>query len=175
MPAKTADLRPSLRKAYLFVVNNWAVDGTEVAESLKLDRPATVSLLNRLKNANLIVAEHINGERALTYQSYHDVNNEDGALDAAKADFATAFPAKVDPAATGRKGATGARYTPEQIKAGLAARKAGMKNADVAAAAGVKSPSYFAKTLKAIEHQATIKKVVAKKRRSAKTSTTAAK
>ena len=53
---------------------------------------------------------------------------------------------EVEPA---KVGGTGPRYTEEQLEAGRAARMRGLTNAKVAEAAGVKSPNYFAKTLRA--------------------------
>lgn len=161
------DIRPQLRKAYLYVVQNWAVEATEVAKALKIEVKDANALLRRIRSANLVVGEQVNGEGALVWQSYYDIENDDkkDGVKKARADFAAAFPKPVVPGSsnrTGAKGATGPRYTDEQIKAGLAARKQGKTNVEVAKAAGVKSPAYFSKVLKGIEAAKPARKVAVK-------------
>jgi hypothetical protein len=162
MTAKTASPvsadRDSLRKAYLYVVNNWAVDASEVAEHLGVENSDATSVLKRLQSKGLVVGDRVNDERKLTWQSFYDIQNSDvkETRKSARADFDAAFPkgAPINvPNRLGQPGATGPRYTDAQIKKGLAARKQGKKNAEVAEIAGVKSPSYFSKTLKRIEQE----------------------
>lgn len=69
------------------------------------------------------------------------------------------------------------RYTPEQIKAGLKARAASKSRKEVAEAAGVKSPNYFAGVLAKAEAEqaAKPKERAAKPRKQAKADTPAGK
>lgn len=152
MNAKTADLRPALRKTYLYVVKNWAVDADEVAKATGVEKTEAVKLLKRLQTKGLLDALRVNDEKVLTYQSYENINDDPQAMPNARKAFDAAYPKGeiVSAGAVGRKGATGPRYTQKQIAAGLKARAAGKKNAEVAAAAGVKSPAYFSKTLKKV-------------------------
>jgi hypothetical protein len=153
--AAADDRREQLRKAYLFVVNNWAVDDGDIAKGLGIERKQATSLAKSIERKGLIVREQVNGEGALINQSFYDIDNSNvkETRKSARADFAAAFPegSVKEPAASrsGGKGATGPRYTEEQIKKGAAARKAGKSNAEVAKAAGVKSPAYFTAVLKA--------------------------
>lgn len=161
------DIRPKLRAAYMYVVNNWAVGAEEVAKSLKIETDEATKLLKAL--GGLVEGTHVNGEKAVTWQSYYDIENSDKTktLRSARADFAKAFPEPVVPGSSNRvgaKGATGPRYTEAQISAGIKAREAGKTNAEVAKAAGVKSPAYFSKVLKAaIAEREAAKKATAKK------------
>lgn len=145
------DIRPELRKVYLYVVKNWAVDADEIAKATKLDVKRVRTLLGRL--APLVVGTQVNGEGPLVYQSMYDIENSDETktLRSARADFAKKFPEAVKDGGnrSGATGATGPRYSDSQIEKGIKAREAGKTNAEVAKAAGVKSPSYFSKILKA--------------------------
>jgi hypothetical protein len=149
--AVSADDAVILAAAYWFVSTNWAVDAAEVAEALGADVKTTNKILRRLSSAGLLVAEHINGEKALTWQSMYatpesseEAETEQAFIDTFRIEAATAV-------RSARVAGTGPRYTEEQLTAGLAARAAGKTNREVAEAAGVKSPNYFAKTLKALE------------------------
>lgn len=149
---------------YMGVVHNWATDPQEIfaqLSNLKTKRDLKplggsvptvkeiTALLKRLAKVDLVVAEHINGERKLTWQSYHDINNEEGAEEAAKADFAerVLLPETGQAVRRGRepggRGATGPRYTADQIAAGIEARRGGLSWMAVAQAVGVKSQVYF--------------------------------
>lgn len=169
MPAKTASAaalsrREQLKTAYLIAFDNFATTAPEVAAELGITPATATRLLKSM--GSLITWDHVNGERTLTFQAtetYDSLTREE-----AIAKFDAEYPEEVAaPAKTSRRGATGPRYTDAQIKKGLAARKAGKTNAEVAAAAGVKSPSYFAKTLKAVE--ATVAKASAPVREKATT------
>jgi hypothetical protein len=153
-----------LATVYLGVVANWATDAQEIAQTLgalktKKDlkplggvAPTAAevnAMLKRLAKADLVVAEHINGERKLTWQSYHDINNEEGAEEAAKADFEARviLPEGDTPVRLGRapggRGATGPAYTAEQIAQGIELRRSGESWMKIAQAVGVKSQVYF--------------------------------
>jgi hypothetical protein len=160
MPVKTssADLRESLRTAYLIAFDNFATDAKEIAAALGTDTKHANAVLQALLNKNLLAEpDHVNGEKKLTWQcaeTYDSISRT-----TAIRRFDKAFPkgdaiGGVIPVSNGRKGATGPRYTPEQIKKGLAAKKAGKNNREVAEAAGVKSPAYFSKVLKAAAKEA---------------------
>lgn len=147
--AKTTNLRPALRKTYLYVVDNWAVSASDIANGTKQDVKEVNSLLNRLARASLVDSIHVNGEKSLTWQSYYSIQDGEKRSDAI-ADFDKAFPKReaVTAAAT-RANGSGPRYTEEQLAAGRDARIAGDSWKGVAATAGVKSPVYFSKVLRA--------------------------
>lgn len=164
--ATPAERHAALKEAYLFCVENWAPHASEIADhlfkkgllgyegerSLATDKKVVASLLKTLDRSGLIQSHQVNGEGPAVHQSMYDIENSDvkETRRNARKDFKEAFP---EPTALsprgGQPGATGPRYTPAQIKKGLAARKAGKTNKEVAEAAGVKSPSYFSKVLKA--------------------------
>lgn len=144
-----------LAAVYIFVVENWAVHASEVAEFLTANEtvkhaPEVNRLLKRLESDSLVVSMHVNEERALTWQSYFDVNNGDS-MDEAEQRFIDTYriDVRTTAAASGRVGATGPRYSAEQLSAGRDAREVGASWPNVALAAGVKSPSYFSNVLRA--------------------------
>lgn len=170
MTARSEQDALKLAAVYMAVVNNFATDPAEIASQIavlktkkdlkaiggeKMDAKEIRSHLNRLQKVGLVVAEHINGERSLTWQSYHDLANEDGARDAAIADFQerVLLPESGQSVRTGRapggRGATGPAYSDEQIKVGIETRRAGSSWMAVAQAVGVKSEMYFSKILRA--------------------------
>lgn len=153
-----------LATVYMSVVHSWATDAQEIAGNLALlktkkdlkplggSAPTAAevnAMLKRLAKVDLVVAEHINGERKLTWQCYHDINNEDGAEDAAKVDFEerVLLPESGSTARRGRepggRGATGPAYTADQIALGIETRRSGESWLKVAQAVGVKSQVYF--------------------------------
>lgn len=135
--------RERLRQAYLHVVDNWAVTNADL-KAAGID-PA---LMKALQPSGLVEGTHVNGERAVTWQSHFDVQNGDPREDA-EAAFDKAFPAEEapEPAKTGATGATGPRYTPGQIAVGIRLTREGKSAKAVAAEVGVKSPSYFRKLM----------------------------
>jgi hypothetical protein len=145
----TTDLRPALLKTYKYVVNNWAVSAREAAEGTDTDPKATNNLLKRLAGAGLLDSTHVNGEKSLTWQSMFDVQNDKQAGRKSTAAFNKAFPkGEVVSPAPKRNGATGARYTEEQLATGRDARVGGSSWAEVAKVAGVKSPFHFSKAVR---------------------------
>ena len=85
--------RDVLRRVYLAIVNNWAVSKPEIKSILGKQKagPLLPKVLDRalkdLEAHQLIVAEHVNGEKALTYQSHFDVDNDEDALKNARKAF----------------------------------------------------------------------------------------
>lgn len=85
--------KATLRRVYLAVVRNWAVSERDVANALakekagELERKVVHRALQDLVAMQLLVAEHVNGERSLTYQSYFDVDNDEDALKNARKAF----------------------------------------------------------------------------------------
>lgn len=161
--------RDLLWDVYSYVVENWAVVYSELEEALKMPHHDVKRLTQKLAKAGLIVGEHVNSEKTLTWQSYHDVLNDErkgtgrnrnGEWKAARADFDKAFPEgtvkepKAQTAAPKNAG-TGPRYSPEQLEAGRQARNqltdgdVQLTWKEVAEAAGVKSPHHFSKVLRA--------------------------
>jgi hypothetical protein len=155
-PAAKATMprRERLRQAYLYVVDNWAVGNSDL-KAAGID-PA---LMKALQPSGLVEAYHVNGERAVTWQSHFDVQNGDPREDA-EAAFDKAFPAKEtpEPATKTGNGATGPRYTPGQIAVGMRLTREGKSAKAVAAEVGVKSPSYFRKLMLAEIAKADVKK-----------------
>jgi hypothetical protein len=145
---QTTNLRPALRTAYLYVVDNWAVDASDIAKATKTDVKDVNKLLKRLERTGLLASTHVNGEKALTWQSYYDVQNGEKRSDAI-ADFNKAFPAKQPVAAgrTGVTGATGPRYTEEQLTQAEKMRADGSTFKAIGAALGIKATAYLAKVL----------------------------
>jgi hypothetical protein len=150
----TTNLRPALRKSYLYVVDNWAVDAADVAKGIKQDVKTATSLLRRLERRGLIVGDHVNGEPTLIWQSYYDVQNGEKRTDAIK-DFDKAFPKgeTVTPGRTGGTGATGPRYTEEQLTKAEQMKADGSTFKAIGAALGIKATAYLAKTLRHREAQ----------------------
>jgi predicted transcriptional regulator len=148
--AKTTDLRPALREVYKFLVDNWALSASDIADGTDREVKEVNSLLNRLARARLVDSLHVNGEKSLTWQSYYDTENQKGVWRKAARDFDKAFP-KGEAITTGpvRANGSGPRYTEDQLAAGRDARIAGESWKGVAATAGVKSPVYFSKVLRA--------------------------
>jgi hypothetical protein len=150
MTASTASRSASLTEqdvlklaaVYLDVVRNWAVYAEDIVKHINDENDP------RYTNTNTTA---VNGEKPLTWQSYFDIQNGELEEDAVAAFTAAVAPLLVPGSKAPRVGATGARYTEEQIAKGLRARARGESNKAVAEAAGVKSPNYFAKTLKAVE------------------------
>lgn len=166
--------RALYRAAYLQAFDNFATMAPEVAETTGATVAQVRAAFKAMERKDLIASSHVNEERALTYQAtetYDSISRKE-ALDR----FDAVYPAKdeVKPvAATGRKGATGAKYTDAQIKAGIAARKKGLGWEAVATEAGVKAASYFSKAVRAAhgsdpkpaaaKAKEVVKKVAAKK------------
>lgn len=144
----TTDLRPALFETYKYVVNNWAVSAREVAEGTGRDIKDTNKLLRRL--GGLVVGEQVNGVPPLIWQSYHDIQNEKGAQAASTRDFNKRFP-KGQPVLAGRtggNGASGPRYTEEQLKDAESRRAKGESFKSIGAALGIKATAYLSKVLK---------------------------
>jgi hypothetical protein len=156
-----------LAAVYMYTVWNWAVYVEEIVEAINAEadprftntnKTAVNSMLHQLEQLGLLASAHINGERKLTWQSYFSL--QDGELEEdAEAAFIAAVAPLLAPGAkvTTRSGGTGPRYTESQLKAGHAARVSGAGWKAVAEAAGVRSPSYFSRVLRAtfpqMEHQ----------------------
>jgi len=99
--------RDNLHTVYMYIVRNWAVDVNDMATGFAhldaasanavktLTKEQIRSLLASLERKGLVVGEQVNGEGLKVWQSYHDVENEDGAVDSAEADFLSAFPNEV--------------------------------------------------------------------------------
>jgi hypothetical protein len=154
MTAKTARLaaakydREQLKTAYLLAFDNFATDAAEVAEALGIKPAAATKLLRAMENV-LTTSLHVNDERKLTWQAmttYDDIDRAE-----AERRFDEAYPpAEASaPSAPSHKGATGPRYTPEQLKKGKEARLEGKSWVEVAKAAGVKSDGHFSRVLRA--------------------------
>ena len=157
MTTKTspADRRPELRVAYLLAFDNFATGPDEVAAALDTTEAEARQLLDFLVSSGIVVTSIVNGEERVWQagETYDSISRR-----TAIRRFDTTFPkgepveivAELEPEPA-KSGATGPRYSEAQIVAGLLARAAGKKNREVAEAAGVKSPNYFAKILKARE------------------------
>jgi hypothetical protein len=164
------DLRPALLATYKAVVDGWAMSAREVADGTGLDPKATTRLLNRLRANGLVDATHVNGEKSLTWQSYFDSQNDKQAGRKSTAAFNKAFPKGevVSPAAE-RNGATGARYTEEQLVEAERRREAGETFKSIGQALGIKATAYLSKVLqaRAAEREQAAKAKASKPRKSA--------
>lgn len=149
-PAVAADRRPALLETYLYVAGNWALTAEDVWTGLGLDLKDARSRLAKLTRDGLLYAEHVNGEKALTYQSDFDCENEHRenweALATAK--FNETYPEPVAKAPARKGGANGPRYSADQIAVGIEARRSGANWEVVAQSAGVKAASYFSRVVK---------------------------
>lgn len=147
---KTTDARrEQLKAVYLYVVENWAVAADEVAAGVEREVKEVRADLNRLSRRGLVVGDKINGEKTLTWQSYFDIDNELDVPARAAAEFDKEFPEGSVKTGASHEGATGARYTEEQLAAGKASREQGSNWERVAADAGVKAASHFSKAVRA--------------------------
>lgn len=152
---------------YMFVVDNWAVSAVEVAEAISampkrdlkkvggsMEPKEATAILKRLEKVALTASTHVNGERTLTWQSYFDVNNGES-REEAEATFSERVAVAPEGTAVrrgrapGGRGATGPRYTAEQIAEGIELRRSGASWLKVAEAMGVKSQVYFSNVLRA--------------------------
>jgi hypothetical protein len=151
--AKTsADLRENLRTAYLIAFDNFATDAKEIADALQTDTKHANAVLQALLNKNLLAEpDHVNGEKKLTWQAqetYDSITRRQ-----AIARFNKAFPkgealGGVIPVSNGRRGATGPKYTKDQIKTAIKMRKAGESWKAIGAALDIRATAYLAKLLK---------------------------
>lgn len=163
--------RSEARKVYMHILENWALYASDIAKDLAMPTKQVNSLLRQLDSRGLLASTHVNGERTLTWQTWHDLANEQGALEAAKAEFAEKWPTK--DAGTTRPGGGGARYTPDQLRKAQAAKAKGGTRKQVAAAAGIASPNYLAKLLRRMD-EAAAKAAKPARKRTRKPSTKAA-
>jgi hypothetical protein len=152
-PASKTPNRDLLKATYLKAFDNFATTAVEVAEGLGITTKEATVLLREMENS-LLASTHVNNERTLTWQCWDTYDSITRRQAIAK--FNKVFPTGVEvelnaPKATGRKGATGPRYTAEQIVKGhqmaVEAARSGKKltNKEIAEACGVKSPAYFSK------------------------------
>lgn len=88
----TSSRRDDLHTVYAFVVDNFAVYAIDIETHTSIPRDKARSLLASLERKGLVVSEHVNSEREVVWQSYHDAMNEDGAKEQSEVDFAAAFP-----------------------------------------------------------------------------------
>lgn len=158
--SKSCNIRPALFATYKFVVNNWAVYADDVAKGTDQDVKTATKLLERLRSVGLLATEHVNGEKALTWQSFFDVENEANVPARSTRAFNKVYPkdSPVNEATTGRRGATGPRYSEDQLAEAERLRKAGHTMKDVAAALSIKSPAYLASVLKKREAAKKVRK-----------------
>jgi hypothetical protein len=143
---KVTTIRSQARKVYVNVLENWAQYASDVSADLGMDVKVVNTLLRQLERRGLVASTHVNGERTLMWQTYHDVENEPNALAEGKAEFTAKWP-RSDKGTT-RPGGGGPRYTPDQLRKAKAAKAKGLTRKEVAAAAGIASPNYLAKLLR---------------------------
>lgn len=136
----TMSNRTNLQAVYNFVVGNWATDKAEIAAAKIVPAAELPGILKTLVKSNLIVADHVNGERTLTYQSHFDIENELNVLERSAGAFNEAFPEQVEPVKAERTHNTGPRYTDEQLAQAKALRESGLSWPKVAAELGIKAP-----------------------------------
>lgn len=147
----TTVTRSAAQQVYRYVVNNWAVTTSEVADEFT-GLANTTAILRQLAKRGLVASTHVNEEKALTWQSHFDIENEPMVPARAGRAFAKAWPVAEDTVAS-TNGNTGSstprpKYTEDQLAKARAAKAKGLTRKQVAAAAGIRSPNYLAKLLK---------------------------
>jgi hypothetical protein len=152
--------RSNLRATYLAVVDGFAVSTKEVADAAKLSKDEIQPLLRELQRTGLIVANHVNGAKAITWQSMFDVENVPNARKQAVKSFQNVYGQRGSIERQARQGATGPRYTDEQVQKAIAMRIAGESWKAIGAALGIKATAYLSKLLTPqIEAQKAVKGV----------------
>lgn len=155
------DRRSQLRAAYLYVVDEWAPEASEIARYLLREgylpsgekgltdtKKPTRSLLNTLRRNNLVVDHVVNGEGPAVWQSYYSIQDGDD-RSKAEADFDKAFPeGTVKESTKTGTGAYGARYTEEQLNEAAKLRGHGKTWKEIGAALGIKATAHLAKTMR---------------------------
>jgi hypothetical protein len=146
----TTDRRSDLRAAYLLAFDNFATVPAEVvAAGITDDAKDARRLLDAM--APLVVSDVVNGaERTWQCAETYDSISRTTAIRRFDKAFPKGQPVEIaEPTKNGRHGATGPRYSAEQISQGIRLTQAGQSAKAVAAAVGVKSPNYFRKVVKA--------------------------
>jgi hypothetical protein len=150
--------RTKLFNVYRAVLLNWAISNVGIERITKLDAKEVKRLTMKLARTGLLEGTHVNSERTITWQTMYDVENDANAIRNGERDFAEMFPkdepAKSEPAKTvkpkTKTGATGARYTDDQLTEAIVERLAFNASwKEVAATVGVKSPFHFSKVVRA--------------------------
>lgn len=88
---KKDDTREIDEKVYFAVLESWAVEAPEIVRATDLDIDAVNRSLRRLQKRDLVESEHVNGEKALTWQTYFDIENDSDADIGARAAFNAAY------------------------------------------------------------------------------------
>lgn len=139
--------RSALRKTYLAVVDGFAVGREDVVSVTKLSADETMPLLRELERSGLVQSMHVNGQKALTYQSMFDVENDTNARVNAVKSFQEVYGKRGPIERQARQGATGPKYTDEQIQDAIARRIAGESWKAIGQALGIKATAYLSKLL----------------------------
>jgi hypothetical protein len=143
----TAFDRKTLRSMYLFVVDTFATDLNELTQKGRGVEPAEIKRhLRELERAGLVVGTHVNGERKVTYQSNFDLGSGDKRADAVKA-FQAVYGNRGPIERQARVGATGPKYTEQQIQLAIKARLGGASWKTIGNDLGIKATAYLSKRL----------------------------
>lgn len=139
--AKVSFDRKSLRSAYLTTFDGFGVGIGEIGS----DPMESRRLMRELMRSGLIVSCHVNDEKALTYQCAETSDGIDRAtaIKRFQAVYGTRGP--IERAA--RVGATGPRYSDEQITKAIAMRVEGASWKSIGAELGIKATAYLSKLL----------------------------
>lgn len=144
--------RSDLRKLYAATFDDFAINAEDGAELLGITKKEAAAAFGLM--SNLTTGEQVNGVGPIVYQCYETYDSISRST--ALRRFDKAFPKNghqawslATPEKTGRKGATGPRYSESQIALGVKLTAKGETAKAVATEVGVKSPSYFRKLCKA--------------------------
>lgn len=137
--------RSALRSAYLTTFDGFGVVIEEIVTGAKVDTKEARRLMRELIRTGLVASEHVNGERELTYQcaETYDTIERKTAIKRFQAVYGARGP--IERAA--RTGATGPKYTQEQIDAAIAARLGGASWKQIGSDLGIKATAYLSKML----------------------------
>lgn len=138
--------RSALRAVYLSAFDNFAIGADDAAKAAKISTDEVKPILRELERAGLVVSTRVNGQRALTYQAAETYDTID--RQAAIRSFQKVYGKRGPITREVRRGATGARYTDEQIQKAIAMKIAGESWKAIGQALGIKATAYLSKQLK---------------------------
>lgn len=87
------------KAVYEYVLNNWAVKRAEIITGTSLDEKVVNKTLKRLEGDGLLTGTKVNEEKAITYQTGYDVENDKTAKREGKKTFAAWMKAQQEQAA----------------------------------------------------------------------------
>lgn len=153
--------RSALRSAYLTTFDAFGVVIEDITTATKVETTEARRLMRELMRTGLVGADHVNGARELTYQcaETYDTIDRKTAIKRFQAVYGARGP--IERAA--RVGATGPKYTDEQIATALKMRRSGSSWKAIGAKLGIKATAYLSKRLTPVLVEKAAPKATAKK------------